>query len=369
MKLFAIVLLITLVVVSSTKAKEDTLRLEHLRSIDVCTGEKSWLLIGSMGSVSVSDSLLSFDIIVMFDSLLVRPMDVLKENTLSRQLGYAGGPFLSLSYPGEFRISGFETIVPARGNLPLFAINGLYTGNCTNSTSFKVDFLEFNEEFRNKRNVSVYVNDTLQVLNIKKKVEDQLVAFDVKSEASEKNLFRRRLLIKRAPETVDSAVLHFKVNNIQIDSIVSTDSQLELREDSTILFSSLQDIDSIEIIGRLLDSLNVGSISISIKTNGGCTCKDYTKVETTSFIYNPPTSLEEIDIDTERFTYTNGVIQYEYRNPHVMTIVDILGNVVQSYSLDAGFHQIPLDISNGFYNLIWTSNGTQIRNKKILQNR
>ena len=86
----------------STVKAQDTLKIESLRTIDVCSDSKRFLISASLGSIRFADSLESFDITIGYDRNVLRPTDVLKEGTLSGQM--SNGPTMNIVVPGEMRI-------------------------------------------------------------------------------------------------------------------------------------------------------------------------------------------------------------------------------------------------------------------------
>lgn len=147
-----VAVLITSMVVS-TVAAQDTIRVQSLRSVDLCSDKKRWLLAVSLGTISFSDSLESFDITIGFDKNVLRPTDVLKEGTLSGQM--SNGPTMNNVVPGEMRIFGFNVARSVSGSLPLVAVSGDFVGSCTDIGVLTLPYApDFNSEFKRRYSLS-----------------------------------------------------------------------------------------------------------------------------------------------------------------------------------------------------------------------
>lgn len=139
--------------VSTVKA-QDTLKIESLRTIDVCSGSKRFLISASIGSIRFADSLESFDITIGYDRNVLRPTDVLKEGTLSGQM--SNGPTMNIVVPGEMRIFGFNVARSVSGNIPLVAVAGDFIGSCVLPGVLTIPYPpDFNSEFKKRISVSI----------------------------------------------------------------------------------------------------------------------------------------------------------------------------------------------------------------------
>lgn len=154
MKSYAIVTVLTAVMVVSTVTAQDTLRVQSLRSVDLCSGTRRWLIAVSVGTIRFSDSLESFDITIGFNRRVLRPTDVLKEGTLSAQM--SNGPTLNAITPGEMRIFGFNIARSVSGDAPLVAVAGDFIGSCHDKGDLSLPYApDFNGEFRRRFTFSV----------------------------------------------------------------------------------------------------------------------------------------------------------------------------------------------------------------------
>lgn len=149
---FLVTITLAVATAASGVTAQDTLLLRSYRTIDVCSSERRWLIAPYLGNIRSTDSLASFDITIGFDTSLVRPTDVLTENTLSFGAFYPAQ--MSLVIPGEMRIAGFNVTRNMVGDKPLFAVAGNYIGTCLDAIAFTFPWPPtFNEEFKKKMTV------------------------------------------------------------------------------------------------------------------------------------------------------------------------------------------------------------------------
>lgn len=159
-----LIVLVAIVAISTVKA-QDTLQVKSLRTIDVCSGAKRWLISASLGTIRFADSLESFDITIGYDRRVLRPTDVLKEGTLSAQM--SNGPTMNVIVPGEMRIFGFNVARSVAGSVPLIAVAGDFLGSCDDRGVLTVPYPpDFNGEF--KRNVTVLTGDIVTAVAVTK---------------------------------------------------------------------------------------------------------------------------------------------------------------------------------------------------------
>ncbi len=165
MKSYAQMIVLIVMTAFSTIKAQDTLRIQSLRTVDVCSGSKRWLISASLGTIRFSDSLESFDITIGYDRNVLRPTDVLKEGTLSSQM--SNGPTMNVIVPGEMRVFGFNIARSVAGNLPLVAVAGEFIGQCDQPGVLTVPYPpDFNGEF--KRRVTVFTTDNVQAVALPK---------------------------------------------------------------------------------------------------------------------------------------------------------------------------------------------------------
>lgn len=167
---FLVTITLAVLVAASGVTAQDTLLLRTFRTVDVCSSEQRWLIAPYLGNVRSSDSLASFDITIGFDTAVVRPTDVLTENTLSFMADYPAQ--MSLVVPGEMRVAGFNITRSMVGDKPLFAVVGNYNGGCGGSIGFSFPWPPtFNEEFKKK--ITVLSSERVAIVASPKR-DDQL---------------------------------------------------------------------------------------------------------------------------------------------------------------------------------------------------
>ena len=161
LKSFVFLTVLTISMVVSTVTAQDTLRIQSLRSVDLCSDKKRWLLAISLGTIRFSDSLESFDITIGYDKSILRPTDVLKEGTLSSQM--TNGPTLNTVVPGEMRIFGFNVARSVSGSVPLVAVSGDFLGSCADEGVLNIPYApDFNTEFKKRFSVTM-IDDIVPV--------------------------------------------------------------------------------------------------------------------------------------------------------------------------------------------------------------
>jgi hypothetical protein len=153
-----VMLMLAALVAASTLTAQDTMVVRSYRTIDMCSGERRWTIAPYLGRMRSTDSLMSFDITIGYDTSVIRPTDVLTEGTLSHMLDFPA--FMSLVVPGEIRVGGFNTTRAMIGDLPVVAIAGNFIGACGEFDTLSVPWPPtFNEEF--EKVVTVYKTEPI----------------------------------------------------------------------------------------------------------------------------------------------------------------------------------------------------------------
>ena len=233
-----VTVLVVLMTVSTVKA-QDTLRIKSLKQVDVCSGEISWLMSLSLGTINFSDSLESFDISIGYDRTVIRPSAVLKEGTLSAQM--SNGPILNVIVPNEMRVYGFNIARSVAGSLPLFAVAGEFIGDCNAESKLTLPFEpDFNGEFKRKFMVRRY--DSITAIN--KRIPQANSGCEFFDEAA---------VIK---ETDTATSTRLRLKNLSEGSLgkYKVVFQLESLSDT-----SLMRIDSLFAVGCRIDSVSTTS--------------------------------------------------------------------------------------------------------------
>lgn len=247
-----VIVLIVGLTISTVKA-QDTLRINSLKVVDVCSGEKSWLISLSLGTINFSDSLESFDISIGYDRSIIRPSAALKEGTLSAQM--TNGPILNVVVPNEMRIYGFNIARSVAGSLPLFAVSGDYLGECNSIGQLTLPIEpDFNGEF--KRKFTVRRLDSVTAINVRKNSTFSGCEFD-KEEAVISEL-----------EASTSVAMKLKNLSRETNAKYRLALSFERQSDSTLVV-----FDSIFAVGCTIEDIEIAS------TGAGVTISSLTRDE------------------------------------------------------------------------------------------
>jgi hypothetical protein len=117
--------------------------------IDVCgnANQKQFILVMSIGKVLRSDSLYGFNYQISYDTGKVKFTDALYLNTLSEFFEMKSATFNAK----EGKINGYAITLgmePVYGDRPLIAFNGIWKTDCPDSAVFRIDYIEFTDEFK-----------------------------------------------------------------------------------------------------------------------------------------------------------------------------------------------------------------------------
>ena len=364
---------------SNITAASDTLRITSTRVINTCSGEQRWLILCSIGEVYASDSLMSFDITIGFDTALFRPTDGLWLGTLADKMRFSDiSPFLNLRVPGEMRVGAFTINTPVKGNEPLFAVAGDFKGTCSDSDTLSFPYYpEFNSEF--KVVTRHLVTDTIIGVAIPSQRNDQGSTFD------------KDTITLQGKDSVASIPISIRTNELagaKTEIEIQLESPLPAKMDS-ITFSNGAVIDSIKLsndgrqatVYRTADTASIinGTVYLSSVTDdtlsthiitdvtavGTCLCitpsmKDTAVVEN---IKQPVVSVEQdlhegsgIRIALERGII---IIQNHHGLPGEANLVDVLGRTVRTAALQSGNStQLSLEnLPSGIYYMVVVTGG------------
>jgi len=379
MKLVVMLMLAVLAAASNVTAASDTLKITSTRVINTCSGENRWLILCSLGEVYASDSLMSFDITIGYDTAVIRPTDGLWLGTLADKMRFGDlSPFLNLRIPGEMRVGAFTINTPVKGTEPLFAVAGDFKGTCTElDTLWFPYFPEYNGEF--KVQTKVLLADTILA-----------AAFPVKnnSQGSTFNADTIRLTGKDSTAIIPVSVYTAALAGANVEVEIQLESPLPARIDS-IVFSDGAGIDSVmisndgqhakmyriaddsaEIRGLIhISSVTDDTLSTRIITgttaNGTCLCITPARSDT-ALIENVKQPVVSVDQDLHegsgiRIALERGLvlIQSHHGLPGVANLIDVLGRTVRTVTLQGGNStQLSLEnLSNGMYYVVVVTEG------------
>ncbi len=334
----------------STVKAQDTLRVESLRTIDVCSGSKRWLVSASLGTVRFSDSLESFDITIGYDRNVLRPTDVLKEGTLSGQM--SNGPTMNIVVPGELRIFGFNVARSVAGSVPLVAIAGDFTGSCEESSLLSVPYPpDFNSEFKKK--VDVYVADEVKSIAQPKLISGAGCHFDtdslIFSPVIEKLTLRveldpyqggeRQKVLELRP-TSQSDTNGYQISGVKATNNCTVDSLL-FSESSTRTFVTVDEVNKpatveVTVERRALVETFKSRIVGTVQDQSACSCVKPALSDTVVLKIDPVVSTLTSSIDEHNCTVSvrNGTIigKCDHERMKRLEVFDLLGRGLREES-------------------------------------
>ena len=347
------IVLIVVTAVSTIKA-QDTLQLQSLRTVDVCSGTSRWLITASLGTIRFGDSLESFDITIGYDRNVLRPTDVLKEGTLSAQM--SNGPTMNVIVPGELRIFGFNIARSVAGNLPLVAVAGDFIGRCDDNGSLTIPYPpDFNGEF--KKRVTVFTADVVKSVakakpnptagcrfssnELQLKAGDEKTSFSVNVEPFSGSS-RRRLIELRNVQAADSTI--YEIDNVQATSKCNIDS-VHSNGLRTRVFVSVDSLDNISPISievsvarRAVTEVKTVRIVGTLKNLDSCSCVDPVLTDSISIEISPVVSTVQSSLDEQPCTVSvaNDIItgKCDHQRMKTLEVFDLFGKRLREDSED-----------------------------------
>lgn len=347
------IVLIVVTAVSTIKA-QDTLQLQSLRTVDVCSGTSRWLITASLGTIRFGDSLESFDITIGYDRNVLRPTDVLKEGTLSAQM--SNGPVMNVIVPGELRVFGFNIARSVAGSLPLVAVAGDYIGRCDDNGRLTVPYPpDFNGEF--KKRVTVFSSDVVKAVAIAKPNTKAGCRFSSKElqlkEGEEKTSFtvivdpfqgssRNRIIELRNVQSADSSI--YKIDTVQATGMCNIDS-VERNGLRTRVFVSVDSINNLSPISievtvarRAIDEVKTVRLVGALKNQDSCSCVDPVLTDTVSIVISPVVSTVQSSFDEHPCTVsvTRDIItgKCDHQRMKKLEVFDLFGRKLREDSED-----------------------------------
>lgn len=336
-------MMLAVVLAAGTLTAEDTARIRSYRTVDVCSGEKRFTIAIDLGLIVASDSLVSFDITIGYDTLMIRPTDVLKEGTLSSQMQY--GPVFTKIVPGEMRVAGFNVLRPVIGSVPLFAIAGDYLGDCGSIASFTTPWPhEFNEEF--KRRFTTTVSDTIATVAVGKHRQDlgTVIAFDTLEIPGKDSV---RVLDVKA-NVIMGSVSKYEMMLITSDSVtaimenvtlVGVTNQQFYRDSPQRIRVEFETDGMVDVVAQCsIRSTTAAKVATQqvrseLKVIDSCHCVKSTSMDSVQIVskQEPVVSVASpVDARIERLIVANNIVyfQCDHGQTNVITVSDLLGRVV-----------------------------------------
>lgn len=334
---------------TSAAVADDTLNIRSLRSIDVCGSEKSALIVIDLGEIYFSDSLMSFDITLSYDTTYLIPGTVLSSGTLSQQLSWMDGPFLNAAVPGELRVFGASIMTPAKGSIPLVALTAdakrLICGVTTPiGLSYPADF---NPEF--KRSFTLWNGDSIRF--VARQTTDAKTGF---TSAFDTVVIGGKDSTERVPFTVttngrDNEALTARIeldgdSGVIVGGATLGGKPMNVAQDKLSAFLTLGSTDTLftgELVLRqeTTDSTTVTVTGTVEATACACTVPARRQVVTVVTTNSISTSVVEADIDDDpEITLINGMINLQggHEYPMELKVYDLYGRLVATTFMERG---------------------------------
>lgn len=343
-------LTVTLTVSSLPSIAEDTLVISSERTINICSSasDRKFLIYVDLGEIYFSDSLMSFDIFLKYDTTKLVFTDMLTTGTLSAQMSDLG-PVWRPKDPGGYCYAGGGSITqPAKGKQPLIAFQGLFKGHCGEETTITLDEVSFNSEFRRRswKSVSSTISAIVQGTStneIAAVFDQQLFTTRGRDSAISIPLYVKTSEIPNA--VVECVVQMTHVNSFAIDSIraIELDTTFKLIErrvtaDTTTIIWRTQANGSLrEYLIDLRSTSNerdrTANVNATIRVIDSCYCRVAMNTDSmrTCTIKNVPvpTLLEEAVVNegTAWCTTIRGdiIIQSLHGQPESVEVFTMLG--------------------------------------------
>ena len=362
---------------ASPALADDTLNIRSLRSIDVCGSEKSALIVIDLGEIYFSDSLMSFDITLSYDTTYLIPGTVLSNGTLSQQLSWMDGPILNAAVPGELRIFGASILTPAKGNLPLVAITAdAKRLTCGVTTPIALAYpADFNPEF--KRTFSLWNGDSIRFTarqTVNPSAGFSFGGSDLVIGGKDSTL-DVPLSVTTSGRNNEELIARIDVEGfgVIIDSATLSGTAMTISKDGLSAFMALGGVDTVfngtvHLRQETSDSLIVPITGKVEATSCACTApgkRQQVQVATTT---STSTTVHETDIDDDPvITLINGMISMQggHEYPVELKVYDVFGRLIANAQMEHGTTTFQLrELPPGPVFIVTTAGG---RTKRMMQ--
>ncbi len=363
---------------TSAAVADDTLNIRSLRSIDVCGSEKSALIAIDLGEIYFSDSLMSFDITLSYDTTYLIPGSVLSNGTLSQQLSWMDGPILNAAEPGELRVFGASILTPAKGNLPLVAITAdAKSMICGVTTPIELVYpADFNPEF--KRSYSLWKGDSVRFIARQVDIATKGFSFDVQDVTiggTDSTLDVPFVVTTRSRDNNELTVrlaLASK-DGVLIDRAYIGNNAVTVAQGRDTVWITLSGTDTVHQGTLRLRQVTTDSLSIALTgsimtTACACTIPKKTDQRVVRTTLSTSTGIEETDIDDDpEMTLINGMINLQggHEYPMELKVYDLYGRLVANTFMEKGTVTAQVqDLPPGPVFIMMTAGG---RTKRMMQ--
>jgi len=362
----------------------DTLRIRSVRTPNLCSDDKTFLLTASIGEVFFSDSLMYFDIALKYDTSVIRPTQGFPQGTLASQLDFGeDNPAYNFRTPGEIRVSAFSISSHAKGNFPLIAIGGVFVGDCQDHDSITVPFaLDFNEEF--KRKVTVHISETFKAVAIPVVSPDIGPAFAVdtvliNAPDSLINLTVDIPSLELANTPVALTVAKLPTSGISIDTVLfsgtTTDSIVRKGDDTVIVYyvAPLGLPQAQVVVSASHERDNDSTMfTVSVQSLAVCGCIVPTKKDSVKVVTRKQTvsSLSDVDEGPVTIKTMDETIEVQgvHGQPGFLTVYALNGPIVNRTAFDGSTNRVRVpihDLPTGVYYVVATYGGLTQTNKLL----
>ena len=363
---------------TSAAVADDTLNIRSLRSIDVCGSEKSALIAIDLGEIYFSDSLMSFDITLSYDTTYLIPGSVLSNGTLSQQLSWMDGPILNAAEPGELRVFGASILTPAKGNLPLVAITAdAKSMICGVTTPIELVYpADFNPEF--KRSYSLWKGDSVRFIARQVDIATKGFSFEVQDVTiggTDSTIDVPFVVTNRSRDNNDLTVqlALASTDGVLIDRAYIGNNAVTVAQGRDTVWITLSGTDTVhqgtlrlrQVTTDSLSTVLTGSI---MATACACTIPKKTDQRVVKTTLSTSTGIDEKDIDDDPvITLINGMINLQggHEYPMELKVYDLYGRLVANTFMEKGTVTAQVqDLPPGPVFIMMTAGG---RTKRMMQ--
>lgn len=363
---------------TSAAVADDTLNIRSLRSIDVCGSEKSALIAIDLGEIYFSDSLMSFDITLSYDTTYLIPGSVLSNGTLSQQLSWMDGPILNAAEPGELRVFGASILTPAKGNLPLVAITAdAKSMICGVTTPIELVYpADFNPEF--KRSYSLWKGDSVRFIARQVDIATKGFSFEVQDVTiggTDSTIDVPFVVTNRSRDNNDLTVqlALASTDGVLIDRAYIGNNAVTVAQGRDTVWITLSGTDTVHQGTLRLRQVTTDSLSIALTgsimaTACACTIPKKTDQRVVKTTLSTSTGIDEKDIDDDpEITLINGMINLQggHEYPMELKVYDLYGRLVANTFMEKGTVTAQVqDLPPGPVFIMMTAGG---RTKRMMQ--
>lgn len=363
---------------TSQAVADDTLNIRSLRSIDVCGSEKSALIAIDLGEIYFSDSLMSFDITLSYDTTYLIPGTVLSNGTLSQQLSWMDGPFLNAAVPGELRVFGASILTPAKGTTPLVAMTvDAKKLVCGTTSPIGLAYpAEFNPEF--KRAFNIWNGDSIRFVARQTVSPTTGFSFEIDGAVtggkdSTVDVPFRITTGGRNNEALTARIDLDTSDRVNIDNATLGGKSMVISQNRLSAFLILEGTDTVftgTVILRQVTSDSVAITATGTVEATDCACIVPAKQHAVQIITTTSTltGVEEADIDDDPVMYLiNGMISIQggHEYPVELSVYDVFGRLITNERLEHKTSTCQLrDLPPGPVFIMMTAGG---RTKRMMQ--